>query len=127
MTKKKKPEDLLAKGQPTKYKPEFCQMLIEHMAKGFSYLAFCAIADVHHDSLYEWEQVHPDFSEAKRKALHLNRMFWENKTVEGFSDRYFNNTLLIFNMKNRFKHEWNDRSAEKTSIPFTPKEILEDE
>lgn len=100
-------------GQPTKYREEYCEQLIEHMATGMSFLTFAAVADVHEDTLYEWVKVHPEFSDAKRKAFTKNRAFWEGKGIEFLSSdkdgEKINATVWLFNMKNRFPREWRDR------------------
>lgn len=100
-------------GRPTDYRPEYCQMLIDHMASGLSYLSFAAVVDCNESTLYEWEQKNPDFSNAKKDALSKNRLFWEklgiNHITNGPQDQKLNSTVYIFNMKNRFPKEWRDR------------------
>jgi hypothetical protein len=56
-------------GRPTKYKPEYCELLIKHMAQGNSFESFAADCDCSFESLYEWARVHPDFSEAKKIGM----------------------------------------------------------
>lgn len=113
-------------GQPTKYKPEYCQMLKDHMGSGLSYISFAAVIKVNVDTLYEWEKDQPIFSETKKEAFNLNRLFWEKAGVDGLwdqkeydekgrvsSQKSINSTLYIFNMKNRFPKEWRDRTEVK--------------
>ena len=64
MTAKKKPEDKKPRGAPSKYRPEYCQMLIDHMANGDPLNTFTLKVNVSVDTLYEWRSAHPDFSEA---------------------------------------------------------------
>lgn len=56
-------------GQPTKYRPEYCEAVIKHMAEGNSFWSFAANVDVCFDTLSEWTKVHPEFSEAKRRGV----------------------------------------------------------
>lgn len=99
-------------GRPTLYKEEYCQELIDFMAKGYSYTAFAASIDVNLDSLYEWEKVHPKFSEAKKIAFGKCQLFWESMAINyPFTNPKtggINTGLWVFNMKNRFK--WTDRT-----------------
>lgn len=111
-------------GRPTKYKPEYCEMLLTHMASGFSYLSFAGVVSVNYDTLYEWEKVHEEFSEAKKNGLAKNLHHWEQLGYQGMwhggkDQPSFNSTLWIFNMKNR--HKWTDNKevpiAASTNAP----------
>lgn len=112
-TKPKSDQKLAEKpktGRPSSYRPEYCQKLIEHMSKGYSFDSFAAIADVNPDTLYEWAKVHPEFSETKKKAFARSLLFWEQQGISGLwtsKEESFNTALWIFNMKNR--HKWTDR------------------
>lgn len=64
-------------GRPTEYKPEYCQMLIEHMAKGFSYESFAADVNTCRATLYNWEKKYPEFLDAKRCGAERLMKFWE--------------------------------------------------
>lgn len=98
-------------GRPTDYKPEYCDLLIEHMSKGYSYDTFCAIMDCHLDTLYNWEKLFPAFSEAKKIAFKKAQLYWEKLAMDNPythpKEGGLNTGLWIFNMKNRFK--WTDR------------------
>jgi hypothetical protein len=97
-------------GRPTKYKPEYCQMLVEHMAKGLSLEAFAGVVKVNQDTVHEWVKAHPEFSEAKKDGLAASLLFWENIGIEGIwntREKMLNTGNYVFQMKNRFK--WNDR------------------
>ena len=101
-------------GRPTKYKPEYCQMLIDHMAKGKSYETFGYSVGVDRATVYNWEK-HPEFLDAKKKAFDASYAFWEEAGLAGMfmggKDNPFNSTVWIFNMKNRFN--WKDKPEDK--------------
>lgn len=105
------------KGRPTKYKPEHCQMLIDHMKTGYSFESFAAVINVNKDTIYEWSNSQPEFSEAKKIAFSLNLLFWEKMGMQGMwesNDKEatkLNTALYIFSMKAR--HGWTDKPAEK--------------
>lgn len=113
-------------GQPTKYKPEYCEMLIEHMKQGFSYDTFCAVIDVHVDTLYNWEKLYPEYSDAKRKAVMMSRYSWEKMGIAGMTGKIpgFRDATWKFNMQNRFK--WSDNSEIKQTIEVKELESLSD-
>lgn len=73
-------------GQPTKYKKQYCNMLIDHMSKGYSFETFAAVIDVDRDTIFEWRHVHPDFSDAFRRAKDKCQMFWESKGIDHLID-----------------------------------------
>lgn len=101
---------------PTKYKPEFCKMLIEHMKQGFSFGSFAKIAGVKRLALYCWEEKYPEFKEAREYAEAENLFFWEDLGIKGVSGkvRNFNTTAWIFNMKNR--HGWRDKQKDENDV-----------
>ena len=119
MTKKKDPKDLLPRGQPTAYRPEYCELLKIHMAEGLSFESFAADCDVSYDTLYEWERVHPEFSEAKKIGEPKNYKFWTKLGRDGSQGKIegFNASAWIFTMKNRFN--WN-QDSQPNAIPFSP-------
>jgi hypothetical protein len=97
--------------RPTKYKPEYPDMLVKHMAGGLSFETFAALCDVCRDTLYEWASTRPDFSDAKKRGEAKSQMFWERLgrdaalgTVEKF-----NPTVWIYTMKCRFPKQWGDK------------------
>lgn len=101
--------------RPTKYDPKFCEALIEHMKQGLSYTTFAAVADVHPDTLYEWEKKHPEFSEAKKKAFIHCQLEWEKAgSIDSLEKKDMSWTGWYMNMKNRFG--WRDKVEQDTSI-----------
>jgi hypothetical protein len=118
-------------GRPTSYDPKFCEMLIEHMAKGYSFESFGSVTDTCKDTLYEWVKVHPEFSDAKKRATEKSRYWWESQGIDNILNKKQmtkdseGNTVLvetslnaaawIFNMKNRFKEEWRDKQEIETT------------
>lgn len=115
------------KGSLSKYKKEYDEKLIDHMAEGFSFESFAGLISVNQDTLYEWAKVHPSFSEAKKTAYEKSRLFWEhlsNKAAQGKIPNA-NATLIIFNKKNRFPKEWRDRKEVVADI--TTHEVVDKE
>ncbi len=110
-------------GRPTKYKPEYCDALIEHMAKGYSFETFGASVGVWTSSTYLWLK-HPKFSEAKKEGEARCRLWWEKLGMGGASGhlKNFNAAAWIFNMKNRF--HWKDRIESTGHLTVSPHEYL---
>lgn len=99
-----------ARGQPSKYKPEYCEAVIEHMRNGNSLISFAAAIGVSKECVYHWSRSgkYPDFSAALNTATTLSEAYWEKvlkeKTV---TKTQGSDALLVFWMKNRFG--WADR------------------
>jgi len=78
MKKKSRP-----KGRPSKYKEEYCDMLIDHMGKGLSYESFAGLLSICRDTLYEWESKHEVFSYSKKVGKEKSLLFWEQQGIDG--------------------------------------------
>lgn len=102
-------------GRPSKYKKEYCQMLIDHMSKGFSYESFSTVVKAQRATLYNWEK-NPEFLDAKEKATDLCMLYWEEIGLAGTVGklRNFQTAMWIFNMKNRFF--WSDSTDRNLSM-----------
>ena len=97
-------------GRPSKYKKDYCEQLIEHMAKGFSFESFAGKIRTTYRSLYTWTEKHDEFLQAKEIGQAANRLFWEDLSLKQFmkefKDHPFNNVVWVFAMKNI--HGWSD-------------------
>lgn len=96
-------------GRPTKYKQEYCQQLIDHMAQGLSFESFAGVIGVHDETLRNWSTKYPEFFAARKIGYAKNQVFWEKLGLAGAAGKVdgFNSAAWIFNMKNRFR--WRDR------------------
>ncbi len=103
MTKKRR------RGQPTKYKKEYCEVLIKHLSSGLDLQACAGEMDINQDTLFEWFKQHKEFSEAKKRGLAKAAAMYQklgmNAMVGGIKN--FQNPIWIFTMKNRFG--WRDK------------------
>lgn len=124
-------------GRPTLYKPEYCEMIIEFMGRGFSKEAFAGHLKISKNTLYEWIKSNAEFQDAAQIAEERCRVFWEEaaisqftgeltqrdrelykKHIEDYPDpdyrpplhpKNFTAHTWKFNMMNRFPSEWRDR------------------
>lgn len=97
-------------GRPSKYDPAFCEAVIECGQQGMSKAEMAAELGVAYSTFDLWRQEHPEFSEAVKQARRLSQAWWEKQgriatfgAIDGF-----NATSYIFQMKNRFREDWND-------------------
>jgi transposase len=96
----------------SKYKPEYCQKLIDHMSEGDSFESFAVRVDVSRGTLYEWLKVHPDFFNAKEKASERCEKWWVDLGKRHAQDSVAGYTFM---MKARFG--WKETSAVEHSGP----------
>lgn len=115
-----KPPPYVPPGRPTKYKPEYCEMLYDHLAKGYSYETFGVTIGVTKSTLYEWEKVHKDFSDAKKVGIGANQLYWEAQGRSGMRSKTFHSGVWIYNMKNRFRstETWKPVKEEEATNNF---------
>ncbi len=101
-------------GRPSKYKPEYCDMLIEHRRKiGRSYESFAAVIGVSRAVLYVWEKEYPEFLDAKKRARDVSLLTFEEAAGDMIIDGGGNIVGLIFMMKNQHADQYSDKPIEK--------------
>lgn len=105
-------------GRPTLYKKEYVEMVKDHMAEGYSFESFAGLIRVNVDTLYEWEKVHQEFSDAKKIARALQLLANEKTLNDIIKGKIRNGNIAghIFKMKNC--HKWTDR-VEQTTIDLS--------
>ena len=103
----------------TKYKKEYCEMLLSHMEEGLSFKSFAGVIRASRATLYNWAEKYPEFEEAKEIGDSLSLLWWEKLGVDAAKGNIegFNSASWIFNMKNR--HDWRDRKDVSADIKGT--------
>ncbi len=114
-------------GRPTKYKPEMAEEAKELFAIGASKAEICLKLDICFETFQQFKERHPEFLEAVNKGMQVSQGWWEMKgrlATVGEIDG-FNATAFIFNMKNRFKHDWRDKQEIEQTHSFKDMEDSE--
>ena len=106
---KPKPEGYVT-GRPTKYKPEYCEQLVEHMKQGKSFWTFAAIIDVAWDTLTDWTHRHPEFLAAKRRGRVHEMEWWDNLHRRCAATGEGNMTGIVWAQKNKFPAHYKERA-----------------
>lgn len=108
-----------------KYKPEYCEMLIEHMSQGYSFASFGAIIRVGRNTLYMWSRDIEEFAEAKEIAEMMALKYFEtalksSSISEKIDDRHLresfnpdkiNPETIKWFMKTRFHKDYSEKNV----------------
>lgn len=108
-------------GRPTEFKPEYCDQLIDHMSTGMSYESFAAEIRVGRSTIYDWENSHPMWKEAKEIGLQCAHSFFEKRliaktagqAIQGVDPKLVDTACLIFALKTRFHKTYSEKSDDK--------------
>ena len=114
-------------GRPTKYKPEYCDLVIEIGAQGGWLSEMAEACDVVRSSMDEWASKHPEFSEALTRAKQKAQAWFEEKGREGLTADKFNSSLWQKQMSARHREEYCERGDvnNKHDVSDPMKELLE--
>jgi hypothetical protein len=103
----------------SKYKPEYCEALIECLSEGHSIGGFAGKIRVGERTVFDWLDKHPEFAEAYEIAKPASLFAWE-KTLIAFSKSGKGNAVgIIFGLHNRGSAHW--RQTQKVEHEHTGK------
>ena len=113
MTKRKTPEEkaLTVWGRPPDYRPEFCQRIIELGKRGYSQARMAADLDVAKQTITDWANRHPEFSDALKRARTHSQCWWEDAAQNGLQNREFNAAIWDKSVKSMFREDYTDRTV----------------
>ena len=95
-----------AGGRPSEYRPEYCDMVIEFMAQGYSLTAFAGSIRKSKDQIYRWIVAHSEFSNAVTRARSARVAALEAKLLR--SRKGAETSAAIFALRNADPTEWRD-------------------
>tara|TARA_R110001592_G_scaffold340824_1_gene629417 strand:+ start:2808 stop:3242 length:435 start_codon:yes stop_codon:yes gene_type:complete len=103
-------------GQPTKYKPEYCEQLRQWMTAGNAYFDFRHQVKVAYRTLQQWEKLNPEWLEAKMDGFEARKAFFEKKFIDialgqDENAKHAQPGMLIFLMKNM--NDWSDKNVQE--------------
>jgi hypothetical protein len=98
-------------GRPSKYRPEFCEQVLEMAAEGKGPAGYAVKFEVDKASLYDWAAAHPDFSIALSRAKTIEQSWWENAGRTGIFADKFNALVWHKSMAAKFRDDYTERST----------------
>ena len=72
-------EAVMPAGRPTKYKPEFCDVVIECGRAGMGKAEMAAELQIAYSNFDIWQHEHPEFQEAVKEAVRQSQAWWERQ------------------------------------------------
>lgn len=112
-------------GRPTAYLPEYCERVIELGREGKSHAQIAAALDVSRQTLYAWQEAHPEFLDAIMHARDLAQAWFEDKAQIGLTTPGFNASLWAKQVSCRFRDDYTDRQEVK-QVSLTHEQWLAD-
>lgn len=111
--------------KPTKYNPEMNARVIQLMAEGKSQFEVSVELEISKSVMYNWlnenhDNYQPEFAAAVEEGRLQSQAWWERKLREAAVgiNKDANATLMIYNMKNRFRDEWADTQTVNSNVNF---------
>jgi transposase len=94
----------------TKYRPSYCDDVVDFLKEGYSLAAFAGRIGVTHRALYDWIDRYPDFAEAVKQAQAKSALWWEQRVIEVAQGGQGNAGAIMFGLRNRAPAEWRDKT-----------------
>ena len=101
----------MAGGRPTKYKEEYNNIALDFMSEGKSIVQLARKLEVSRQTIYQWAEDHPAFSDTLSLARDWSQAHWENRLEDMMVDRNVNAPLVKLYFANRFN--WRDQANEQ--------------
>ena len=103
-------------GRPSQYRPEYCERVIELGKEGASPAQMAADLGIsHRNTLDDWAEVHPEFSEAYTHARTQAQAWWERKGMNGLEAERFNALVWKTSMQARFREDYTERRVQENT------------
>lgn len=104
-------------GRPSKYKPEYCERILEMAAEGCSMAEYAAEFGIDRTTLFDWRDQHEEFSTALTRAKVLEQSWWEREARMNVKNKEFNANLWYRCAASRFRDDYTERKSTEVSGP----------
>jgi transposase-like protein len=104
-------------GRPSKYKPEFCERMLEMAAEGCGMAEYAAEFGIDRTTLFDWAASHEDFSTALTRAKIIEQSWWEREARLNVKNKDFNANLWYRCAASRFREDYTERKSTEVSGP----------
>jgi len=116
----------------SRYKHEYCELLIAHLKKGLTMDTFGAKVGVVRSNVYEWLKLYKDFNTAYDIGKQFAQEFFEarltakisGQNIPGIDTKKIDTACLIFALKTRFHKTYGDRQKIEYSADDATKKAI---
>ena len=122
--KKEVKKDKKIRGEPLKYKQEYCYKVVELMAEGKDKITAITELGIVWDTFYRWIEKYPEFKFSVRIGEQLQKRYWIDLGRLNIANKNFSYVGWMMNMTNRLK--WvNSRNKNHHSVKKTLKKEID--
>ena len=104
-------------GRPSKYRPEFCDRVIELGKIGASRVEIAYELGVDRKTIDNWSVAHAEFLLALTRAKEAEQVWWERKGRDNLSAQSFQSSMWSRSMAARFPDDWRETSRQERTGP----------
>lgn len=104
-------------GRPSKYKPEYCERMLEMAAEGCGMAEYAAEFGIDRATLFDWRDQHEEFSTALTRAKILEQAWFEREARLNMKNKDFNANLWFRSALSRFREDYAERKITEVSGP----------
>jgi hypothetical protein len=95
-------------GRPTKYKPEFCNLVVEYGKLGKSKAWICSELEIADNTMRTWCDEYPDFLQAMDVSQKYSQRWWEDAGQNGMLGKTIDASIWSRSMAARFPNDWRE-------------------
>lgn len=114
MTKKKDPKDLVGAGRPTIMTPDVVNKLEQAFSMGCTDLEACLYADISKQTLYNYQEKHPEFVD--RKEMLKQKLVLKARSVVAEALNNKDENTAKWYLERRRKDEFSVKSENEVSL-----------
>lgn len=111
------PEVPISRTKTALYKDEYDQLLITHMAQGYSFESFGADVGCGRRTLFDWVEKYPSFKAAQREGFEKGKKLFEGILMakvrgldaKGMDLKKSDTACLIFALKTRYRDTYSEK------------------
>jgi hypothetical protein len=105
-----------ARGRPPKYRPQFCDEIIDLGKQGKSMAQMASYFDVSRGTIDVWAEAYPEFLEALKRAQAHAQDYWEQLGRDMLTADKFHSAVWTKIMQARFRQDYTEQT--KTTIDY---------